>query len=172
MSCADNKTGVLHIRAHKTTPAVLDIWRLWANVLKDRDSHAKPIVRKIATDAPARIFFKRILFLLSRQLPHRYETGSLSSQLSQKITCYVRRSYLLRRSWRCVLQRWNLGRNASCVMEDCKADGRSAHRQGIRMRHAKRRASSYESKPRTVRQAPSPRGRVKRRSAVPDSSLG
>src|SRR6266705_2310274 len=86
----------------------------------------------------------------------------VSSQLSKKITCYVRRSYLLRWSWRCALQRWNLGRNASGVMEDCKADGRSAHRQDKRMRHAKRRASSYESKPRTVRQAPSPRGRTHR----------
>src|SRR5258708_9826862 len=61
---------------HTATPAVLGIWRLWANVLKFRDWHAKPMVRKTATDVPARIFFKRILFLLSRQLPHRCETGS------------------------------------------------------------------------------------------------
>src|SRR5882724_3456860 len=92
----------------------------------------------------------------------------VSSQLAKKITCYVRRSYLLRQLWQCVLQRWNLIRNASCVMEDCKADGRSVHRQGKRMRRAKRRASWYESKSRTAHQAPSPGGRVKRRWAVPD----
>src|SRR6267378_4814345 len=93
----------------------------------------------------------------------------VSSQVSKKITWYVRRSYLLRRSWRCVPQRWNLIHNASCLMEDCKADGRNVHRQGIRMRHAKRQASSSESKSRTARQSPSPRGRVTRRSAGPDS---
>ena len=58
----------------------------------------------------------------------------------------VRRFYSLRRSRRCVLQRWNLSRNVPSVMEACKADGRSIHRQGKRIRRAKRRASSSESK--------------------------
>src|SRR4029077_199911 len=75
-SCGATYTCVVSYCGPTATPAVLTIWRLWANVLEYRDSHAKPIVRTIATDVPARIFFKRILFLLSRQLPHRYETGS------------------------------------------------------------------------------------------------
>jgi hypothetical protein len=45
-------------------------------VLKYWDSLANPIVRSIATDVPARILFKRILFLLNRRLPHPYEPCS------------------------------------------------------------------------------------------------
>jgi hypothetical protein len=41
-------------------------------------------------------------------------------------------------------------RSASCVMEDCKVDGRSAHRQGIRTLEGWRPASlvvgSFEAK--------------------------
>src|SRR5260370_4194098 len=130
------------------------------------------MVVKRETDGRGRIFFKRILFSEVANYLIASKLVPVSRQLSKKITCYVRRSYPLRRSWRCVLQRWNLICNASCLMDDCKADGRSVHRLGIRMRHAKRQAASSESRSRTARQAPYPRGRVKRRSAVPGSLPG
>src|SRR6185369_14580110 len=52
------------------------------------------------------------------------------------------------------------------------AAGRSALRQGRRPQRAEHRASSFESISPTVHRAPFPRARVRRRWAVPDSSLG
>jgi len=50
--------------------------------------------------------------------------------------------------------------------------GRTAHRQGKPMRHAKRPVFSSGPKSQTVRLSPFPRGRARRRWAAPDSSRG
>src|SRR5258705_7236152 len=50
--------------------------------------------------------------------------------------------------------------------------GRSAHRQGKPMRHAKRPAFSSGPKSQTVRLSPFPGGPARRRWAAPDFSLG
>src|ERR1700688_3895767 len=94
-SCGTTYTCVVSYCGPPATPAVLAIGRLWANVLKCCDSHVKPIVRKIATDVPARIFFKRILFLLSHQLPHRRETGCCVCFQRRSPAVYVGRIYFV-----------------------------------------------------------------------------
>src|ERR1700757_207594 len=50
--------------------------------------------------------------------------------------------------------------------------GRSAHRQGKPMQHAKRPAFSSGPKSQTVRLSPFPRGRARRRWAAPGYSRG
>src|SRR6266850_94360 len=104
---------------------------VWANVLKCCESLVNAIVRRIATEVPASIFFKSIH--LSRIANSRdWEVKALPTEVA----------------------------------------GRTAHRQGKPMQHAKRPAFSSGPKSQTVRLSPFPRGRARRRWAAPDSSRG